>query len=165
MTINKDMISGGVLIVLAILFLSILIPVGVQMPGGDQIAALAPDFWIKIIVWTLLLLGIVLLVEGIQSAKQEAVNEAETVIESDYRDFPGNLIYVALAIVLLFVYYLGVSYLGMMASSIIALLVFTRISGEKRWEIILPIAFIQPVLLYYFFLKVAGIPMPLGIFD
>lgn len=161
--INSDLASGIVLIALSALFLTVLIPIGVQIPEGEHLAVLAPDFWIKIIVWTLLALGIFLLVEGVMLMKQQS--ESTENASSEYRPFPFNVGYVVVAIALLFVYYIGISVLGMMVSSMIALLVFTRISGENRWKIIIPIALIQPVLLYYFFLKVAGIPMPLGIFE
>ena len=163
--INKDQISGGVLILISILFLAVLIPEAVQVPRGEHLAVLSPDFWIKIIVWTLLALGLILFAEGVQIAKKESASAQDDVTESDYRSFPASLIIVTLAIALLFLFYFGIVYLGMLASSIIALIVFIRLSGENRWKIIIPIALIQPILLYYFFLKVAGIPMPLGIFD
>lgn len=165
--LNKDLISGGGLIAISILFLTVLIPKGVQVPLGQEIAVLSPDFWIKIIVWTLLLLGCMLFATGIQLAKEPATSEQDndSVTENDYRPGLEGLAYVALAFVLLFIFYQGINYLGMMASSIIAIIVFTRVSGERRWKYIISIALILPVILYYFFLKVAGIPMPLGIFN
>jgi len=164
--LNKDMISGIGLIVFSILLLWKFIHIGVQLPNGDHLAVLAPDFWIKIIVWTLLVLGMILLWEGIQQARQQPSDTAEDELtESEYRNFPQSVYLVALVIGLLFVYYQGITYFGMMLSSMIALVVFIRISGENRWKIIIPLALFQPVLLHYFFLKVAGIPMPLGIFE
>ena len=69
-----------------------------------------------------------------------------------------------IAVINFFVYYLLIDWLGMVLASVIAVIVFVLMCGERRYKIMLPVAMILPVGLYYFFLKVASIPMPLGIF-
>ena len=65
----------------------------------------------------------------------------------------------------LIVYYGLVLPLGIVISSMLALSGFALIYGERRLKIILPLSVLLPVGLYYFFVKIANIPMPLGLFN
>ncbi len=47
----------------------------------------------------------------------------------------------------------------------VAVVVFTALHGETRIQYYVPVAILGPVALYYFFLKVALVPMPLGVFE
>ncbi len=40
-----------------------------------------------------------------------------------------------------------------------------RFTGETRWRLIVLIAIILPAVLYAFFVYVANVPMPLGLFE
>ena len=64
----------------------------------------------------------------------------------------------------MFIYQQSIDSLGIVATSAVAILLMTTLSGYRNWKVIIPVAALLPVGLYYFFLKVAHIPMPLGIF-
>ncbi len=163
MTFKKysDLLLGGLLVLGCILLLTVLIPVAVHDPGQVDQAALAPDFWIKIIVWGLLPVGGVVAWNGYKASKRDD----EGVEADDQLPFPRNVISVLSVIVFLFVYQQSIEYLGVIVTSIVAILVMATFAGYRNWKAIIPVAALLPVGLYYFFLKVAHIPMPLGVFE
>lgn len=163
-----DVMLGAVLISITTLLLAVLIPAGVQVPKSNKVLALSPDFWIKIIVYTTLALGIYILVKGIIRARDGLEPKEMAAVEEElthYHPF-GRALFMALtAVAGLFAYYFLIHWIGMIAASILAVIGFVLLCGERRWKIALPLAALLPVGLYYFFLKVASIPMPLGIFE
>ncbi len=164
MTFKKcsDLILGGFLVLGSIFLITVLIPIGVQDPGKVEQAALAPDFWIKFIVWAVLLIGLFILWDGYKKVKGE---DGEAPVVDDRLPFPRNVIMVLSVIVFLFIFQQSIEYLGIVAPSIVAVLVLSTIAGYRNWKAILPVAALLPAGLYYFFFKVAHIPMPLGIFE
>ena len=40
-----------------------------------------------------------------------------------------------------------------------------RQAGERRYRFFVPVAVLLPIVLYYFFTKIAAIPIPLGFFE
>ncbi len=163
MTFKKysDLILGGLLVLGCIFLITVLIPLGVQDPGYVEQAALAPDFWIKIIVWGLLAVGVFILWHGYRASRRDDDEAPEA---DDQLPFPRNVISVLSVIVFLVIYQQSIDSLGIVATSAVAILLMTTLSGYRNWKVIIPVAALLPVGLYYFFLKVAHIPMPLGIF-
>ncbi|MCP5366106.1 MAG: tripartite tricarboxylate transporter TctB family protein [Hyphomicrobiales bacterium] len=158
----QDVVLGAFLTLSAILFITVLIPDGVHVPEGNSIPSLSPDFWIKIIIWCMLGIGLALMFHGIRAARLFiAVDEGDT----GTLPLAHAFIKVVVSVVLLFVYWDMIEIIGMPLASMVAVVVFTMLCGERRWKVFLPLAVILPTVLYYFFLKVAHIPMPLGIFD
>jgi putative tricarboxylic transport membrane protein len=162
-----DAILGALLIFISGLLLAVLIPLGVQVPKSNKVLALAPDFWINIIVWTTLALGVYILMKGIVRLRSDLDPDEVSAIEEETAHrypFSRAVLGVLAAIAGLFVYLILIHWIGMVAASTIAFIGFVLLGGERRLRIALPLATLLPVGLYYFFLKVAGIPMPLGIF-
>jgi len=164
----SDAILGAILSVGALFMLFVIVPISVQIPKSNKVLALSPDFWIKIILWFMLFLGVQLLYQGLKTAKEllaeeeiEAIEEAKT----HHHPMGRSVLMVMIAITNLFVYFFLIDWLGMVIASFISVITFALLCGERRIKIILPIAVILPIGLYYFFLKVAHIPMPLGIFE
>ena len=163
-----DAILGAVLTATTTFLLAVLIPLGVQLPKSNKILALSPDFWMKIIVWSTLVLGLVILYRGIVHARREPGPDELAAIEEELRHYHplGRAISrAATAVVGLIVYFFLIDWIGIVAASVMAIIGFVLLCGERRWKIFLPLATLLPVALYYFFLKVASIPMPLGIFN
>lgn len=163
----SDAILGAVMTLGALFMLLVIIPVSVQVPKSNKVVALSPDFWIKIIVWFSLFLGVYLIVQGLLSARQELSKEKIAAIklaQTRHHSFGKSIVMVCVAVANLFLYYFLIQWLGMVLASSISILTFGLLCGERRIKILLPIAVLLPVGLYYFFLKVASIPMPLGIF-
>jgi phosphatidylglycerophosphatase A len=59
---------------------------------------------------------------------------------------------------------LGVQVIGMLPASIVIMFVLMRLYGLKSWVLSIIIAVILPFLLFFFFEKVAQVPIPRGIF-
>ena len=156
----SDLVLGALLVLGSIFMLTVMIPFAVESPGNIDDIFLAPDFWIKNIVWGLLAIGAFILWHGYRSSKLNVIDQDI----DDQLPFPRNVISVLVLIVFLFVYQQAIDVLGIIVTSILAILMMTIFSGYRTWKVIIPVAFILPVGLYYFFLKVAHIPMPLGIF-
>jgi len=164
----SEAILGAIITASMLLMLFVIIPISVQLPRSNKILALSPDFWIKIIVWMALALGVSLIYQGIKSAKEPISDEDKASIEAklNLRHPTKRSTYmVIIAIINLFLYYFLILWLGMVPASVIAFISFTLLCGERRLKIMLPLATLLPTGLYYFFLKVASIPMPLGIFE
>jgi len=163
----SDAILGAVISAGSLLMLFVIIPISVQVPKSNKVLALSPDFWIKIIVWFALFIGAYLLIQGLKTANEELTEDQIEAIEfqkAHHHSLSRSTIMVLIAIANLFVYYFLIDWLGMILASSISVATFALLCGERRYKIIIPIAALLPVGLYYFFLKVASIPMPLGIF-
>lgn len=163
-----DAILGAVLVFMSGFLLTVLIPIGVQLPKSNKILALSPDFWINIIVWSTLALGVNILIKGIRKSRLEMTPEEVAAVEEDLAHrHPMNraVLGAVTAVVGLFTYFFLIKWIGMVAASILAMTGFILLCGERRYKIALPLAILLPIGLYYFFLKVASIPMPLGIFE
>ncbi len=163
----SDAILGAVISAGSLLMLFVIIPISVQVPKSNKVLALSPDFWIKIIVWFALIIGVYLFIQGLKTAKEELPEEQIAAIENDkahHHSMGWSVFMVLVAIANLFIYFFLIEWLGMVLASSISVVTFALLCGERRFKIILPIAALLPVGLYYFFLKVASIPMPLGIF-
>jgi putative tricarboxylic transport membrane protein len=164
----SDAILGVVLTLGSLLMFFVIIPISVQLPRSNKVLALSPDFWIKIIVWLTLFLGVFLIYQGLRDAKQamsEEVKEAVLARLSHHHPIRRSIFMGSIAVANLFLYYFLIQWFGMVLASFIAVVTFTLLCGERRLKIMLPLAVLLPVGLYYFFLKVASIPMPLGIFE
>jgi putative tricarboxylic transport membrane protein len=163
-----DAMLGAVLVSTSTLLLAVLIPVGVQVPKSNKVLALSPDFWMKIIVYTTLALGAYILIKGVIRARHGLQPDEIAAVEEDlthFHPFQRGLISALISVAGLFAYYFLIHWIGMIAASVIAIVGFVLLCGERRLKIALPLAAVLPVGLYYFFLKVASIPMPLGIFE
>ena len=163
----KDILLGCILSVGFSLVVWVLIPAAVPVPKSIKVAALSPDFWPKIIAAGLAIMGLVLIAQGIIRILRERV---ETVPGISSNATPtsdrGSIFFRTVAIMVgLLVYYALVGPLGIVISSILAIVAFAFIYGERRFKILIPIAILLPIGLYYFFVKVANIPMPLGLFN
>ena len=164
----SDAILGAVLVALSIVLLWVVIPLGVKVPKSNKVLALSPDFWIKIIVWSTLCLGAYLIYQGLRSAREQLSEDKIDEIERNraHHHPTGRAVLLAsLAVLNLFLYYFLIQWLGMVLASIISFITFVLLCGERRIVIMVPLAVLLPTALYYFFLKVASIPMPLGIFS
>ena len=163
----SDAILGAVVTVGALVMLFFVIPASVQLPKVNKVLALSPDFWINIIVWFALSLGVFMIVQGLRNAKL-ALSEIEiaAVVEKQthHHSMGRSVLMVLIATANLFVYYFLIRWIGIVLASSICVVTFVLLCGERRVKIMFPIAVWLPIGLYYFFLKVASIPMPLGIF-
>lgn len=160
----KDLITALIFVALGLVAVFGLIPSGVVVPGSVSIPALSPDFWPYAIAWGVILSSALLLLE-VSTLKVPSGEEDDTA-EAQYQlaTLPAFLRTVVM-IFALFLFYFVLTHLGIVASSIVLMPTMMLFFGEKNWKYILPLSVLLPIVLYLFFLHVAGIPMPLGIFE
>lgn len=159
----RDIVLGAVLLVLCLFTLFWLIPVGIDSPGTITNRALAPAFWPHIIMVAMTVLSVTVLLQGV-NAYLRARKQGAADVDEQESNWPGS-IKVAVAAVMLFVFTWAMTWGGIVVPSMFALAFYIALHGERRLTIILPVSIGVPLGLYYFFLKVALVPMPLGIFE
>jgi len=163
---NSDFSLGVVLIILAAIGFWIIIPAGIVTPKSVDVAVLSPDFWPKIIIGLLGLVGFLLSVKGWRESTLVSKNTNQNDFDSMARPQPlRHLLRFLPVIIVLIAYYFLIPNLGMVLPAILSIIILMAIQGEKRWWLIVLIAVGLPVLLFAFFNYVANIPLPLGIFE
>lgn len=155
-----DLVIGSGVVGLSLLGLLVIIPAGIVLPGGIEIAALSPDFWPQLVMMGLAVAGAIVLFQGIFPG---GTGPRES--EEESLSFGIASLKLVTAILAVFVYYFAITYLGIVLSSCIMLVGLMMLGGERRLAILLPTAVILPVLLFYFFTYVANVPLPLGMFQ
>ena len=154
---NRDVVIGLLLAIVGLIFLVILIPQGIVEPRKVKYAAMSPSFYPRLVAIALVLLGLALSANAYLRGKEA--------IESDatWRDDAWLRIGIVFGFLALMAFSLG--YLGFVLSSAIAIAVLTYLANERRLWLVAVIAVLTPLLLYFFFVKVAKIPIPSGLLE
>lgn len=145
-----------------------IIPEYIILPSSAQMTGVSPSFWPEVISWSLVALGLMLAFSSymqIRRAKRragEAGQEAAKVSKVPQIN-PRAVARGVVTIGALAGYYVLVEYLGMLLSSMLAVIFYALIYGEHRFKLTVPLAVLVPLFLYFFFVKVADIPLPSGI--
>jgi hypothetical protein len=160
---SKDLVFGMALLALSLFVLLWLIPVGIDSPGNINDPALAPAFWPRLIMITMVGLSVILMLQGIRGIRRIRKSGADR--EEGHIPNPVGETKVAFAAAMLFVFTWFMTWAGIVVPSMVALVFYIVLHGEKRLKIVAPVAAGVPIGLYLFFLKVAQVPMPLGIFE
>lgn len=175
----RDMCAGIAMVLLSLAAWLVIFPSAIVTPQGVDIRALSPDFWPRVIMLMAGLAGLALALQGVIAYRKFSQTQNHVIQgESDKVDFtcesdtPAKELsparaYFRVAIVvasLLAVYYL-IPLIGMVVATTLLLLFLPWFAGEHRWKLILVLAIPLPILLYAFFVHVASIPIPLGIFE
>ena len=155
--IRERLIGVGVaLLGLGIFF--VLIPWGIDQPGNVEHIALAPDFWPQIIAVVMMALGV------LQALKPTPDDDDEDGGE-DFGRWLHRVPGLAVALGALFGFYVLIPPLGMVVPGVAIIFALMVFDGERRWVLAATVAAGVPILLYAFFVHVAGIPVPLGVFE
>ncbi len=157
---NSDFILGLIIIALALIGTFFFIPKGVVLPDDVETRALSPDFWPLTIM---ILLGVAGIALTIQAKFGKPITDDET--ESVMRPLGEGLIRVAIVIAWLIGMYFAIPIIGMPIACALTFAAMTLFAGERRWKYILPIAILLPAFLYVFFVYVANVPLPTGIYE
>ena len=163
--IRNDLITGGIVVIFALVVLLLLVPYGVDRPGQVDLSALSPNFWPTVLGYFLLLMGGLVTGQTLWRHKKNRSRCFESTAPSE--DWPGlgPVPKTLAAVALLFVYYAVLNPLGLVAASILAMIAFTLLAGERRIVILAPLAILVPIGLYLFFQEVAQVSIPVGIFE
>ena len=65
----------------------------------------------------------------------------------------------------MFIYQALLEPLGFVAASMLAIIVLTVLGGERRAYVVLPVAILVPLGLYWFFTVAASVQIPMGYFE
>jgi putative tricarboxylic transport membrane protein len=149
----KDFYLGLILLAFALILLLWLTPTYVSGPLVQSHLKLRPNTFPNLIAYVLAFLAILLIYNSPRSSKDG------TRIED--KRFSWFIIF---CLIILFAYYLGVQVIGMLPASIVIMFVLMRLYGLKSWVLSIIIAVILPCILFFFFEKVAQVPIPRGIF-
>ena len=152
---TRERFTGiGVLLVGILVFFA-LIPYGIDQPENVKHAALAPNFWPKIIAAVIAAMGLLLAINPGRATESESDGGAWT------QRLPG----LAVSLGSLFAFYFLIPSLGMVATGAALAFGLMVFAGERRWRLAIAVALGIPILLYVFFTYVASIPIPLGVFE
>lgn len=157
-TVKSILVGIGIAVVFAVIA-GIVIPGHIRVPAGVEVAALSPDFWPKVVAWGIVLLGLALAAQA-----WLALRRSIPVGSVDRPERAEEWLRAGAAISAMVVYYALIPYLGIVAASIPAYIAMASLMGARRWSVVVPIGVLLPVALYFFFVEVARIPLPLGIF-
>ncbi|WP_296478938.1 tripartite tricarboxylate transporter TctB family protein [Roseinatronobacter sp.] len=153
---RDELLIGLGVMVIGAAILWWIIPNYITTPRRVPIRALSPAFWPKIIAWTIIVCGGVLSARALFApAPPDAVTDDLSVSR------PEGLRLLALGAILLGIYF-ALPIVGMVWVSMIAFALLVLLSGGKHlaWGMIA--AVVLPLLLYFFFTKVAGVAIPQG---
>lgn len=150
---RRDLYSGLIFIALGVALLAVIVPLGIVEPRKVRFAALSPSYYPKIVAGVLLLLGVAVAWRSRREARAAPASNRH----------PNARLRIAAFIALLAAYALLLPRLGFVAAGCLGLLAAFWIAGERRVRLILPLAVLVPLMLYFFFLKVALIPIPTGV--
>ncbi|MBX2885928.1 MAG: tripartite tricarboxylate transporter TctB family protein [Granulosicoccus sp.] len=152
---SSDRITGIIIVFLGLATFFVLIPKGIVVPGNLEVLALSPDFWPRIVAVMFTLCGLVMCLQN------------HSAPSSDSLDIPvtSRIPRLAITLAALFGFYFAIPKLGMVAPAILLIFGMMFFSGERRWGLMIITAIFAPVLLYVFFVYVANIPIPLGVFE
>ena len=172
--ISQELYVGIGILVLSILAYFFAIPIGIVVPDGVDIRALSPDFWPGIIVIVLGVAGLSLVIQGLASMGMlpgkgnsglAAGPDNDPAPETQELSIKKAALRVTVFVSTLFAIYFAIPLIGMVASTIPAIMFLAWYAGERRWKIILSLSIALPLLLYFFFVYVANVPIPTGIFE
>ena len=165
MTTTQHRIAGFAVLLLGALLLFALIPVGVDSPNAVPHITLSPAFWPKIISVLLILMGVLLIVRP--AAAAAAGDDDGNSGGNEDGNSGGVRRFARLAITLfaLFAFYGAIEPLGMVLPAILLIMGLTSFAGERRFALITLVSVAVPIALYFFFEHVAGVPIPLGVFE
>lgn len=142
------------MLVLGLLFFAVLIPQGVVEPKKIKYAALSPSYYPRFVAIALIILGLAV---SVRSMLFRGNNDQGSPAH------PNAAVRTLIVFVILAIYAAVIPTLGFIVASILVLIAMLWLAGERRLTYLLPIAFLLPLILYFFFLKVANVPIPLGV--
>lgn len=154
---NKNVWSGVTMTALGLLFIFVLIPHGVVEPKKIKYAALSPSYYPRFVAIALILLGVAVTLRSLILP----IN----VKQSDDAVHPQAVKRILVMFVILALYAMGIPWLGFVLASTLVLLATFYLAGERRPILILGLSLFLPIALYFFFLKVASVPIPLGVLE
>lgn len=169
---QQSVIVGLFSLVLGLLLHFWLIPNYISVPSNMARLVLSPAFWPEILAAMIVLAGVFVLVGAFrQPAKPNSQDLAANLTEDQQGSNVSSplqevsqpsLIRLLAFVTAMALYAKYLDYLGMALASILMLLISFYLLGEKRIGLVLSVSIVLPLVLYAFFLHVAGVSIPQG---
>lgn len=150
-----------------------LIPNFISVPGNMARAVLSPAFWPEILAVIAMIAGVFVLLPAFRGG--DAVVSSSPIDQAAFLQAPelqsattesqepqSNVIRLLAFVGAMALYAKYLDYLGMALASVLMLLASFYLLGERRLGLVLGISVILPLVLYAFFLHVAGVSIPQG---
>ncbi len=153
---NESRFIGVAVAALGLIALFVLIPIGVVSPANVDVVALAPEFWPTIIASVLALAGVVLAIFPARADSEETVPP---------RRYGRRTARLSILLTIVLAVYFSVPYLGMVLPAMLMIFALSYFAGERRPAVLAGLSLIMPAALTGFFIVIANIPIPLGVFE
>ena len=163
MTASKKIVLGLTTVVVFSLCLFVAIPIGVKVPAYVSSRLNSPAFWPTTLSAFLIFLGILQFAAGVREALVNLSAAQREPGANGEHPVPVG-IRVTLGIVMLAAYYVATIWLGIVLSSMLAIAAFMLAYGVRRPLLIGILSIAIPIVLYGFFVDLAHLPLPMGIF-
>lgn len=154
---NRNLVSAVLMLAFGACVIWVLIPAGVAEPKKIKYAALSPSYYPRLVAVALMMLGAGVLLRTLTEARQNYQAAEDRHPQATPR-------IVGFFLILLF-FALTLKWLGFIVAATVAMFLALLLGGERRFWLTIPLAVLTPLLLYFFFLKIARIPIPLGILE
>ena len=151
---SSDFWLGIVVSLAALALILVVIPVGVVTPKNPRNIFLSPDFWPGILAWSMLGLGVLLIIQSLATSSQFNSSTAASNGWAGLR-LCGLLI-------ILIAYAWSLERFGMVWSSMLVYALIVLMVKAERRILGLVVAITLPLALYGFFAHVAGVGVPQG---
>jgi len=152
--IHKDLLLGILFTVLFSLCAFVFVPFAVEVMDPQGVT---PATWPKFVSLFIAVMALILAVTSYAASQKAPQTERPSTEKIDW-------VKLGLTIACLISFYFLVAWLGIVLASTIVFVVFSRICGKIDWRLTLVLAVVIPIVLYFFFTRLAHVPMPLGIF-
>ena len=139
---------------IGVILLLLLIPHGVDNPSDIKHITLSPSFWPRIISVLFMLMGLAIVI------KPSALKPTNATDGLGRRLFCLFIVQATL-----FSCYYLIDSLGMVIPCMLVIFGLMWFAGERRYPLMSVISLSTPLLLYFFFVHIANIPIPLGLFE
>ena len=172
---KKDLFAGVFFSLLSLVFIFVVNKYGIDIPKANYqagSAAVLPDFFPNMICWSIFFcsLGLALVsLVAMRAAQASDLSGASGEVKAEEQE-PGEKASKAKTVAFriagmgtMFLLYYVVDFLGIVIAGLLFYLLYACFTGERHPLRALVGAAVTTLILYYFFIKIAAVPMPLGL--
>jgi hypothetical protein len=156
---RNDALLGLFLSVCFAFVLFVMIPQGVDIPTEYDPGQLPPSAYPTWIAIAALILS--LLLTGVSLCRMRGTTTPESTANVPLK----SVFRVGLGFALLLLFWIFIHEIGMLLGSFLLYALYAVLSGERNWTRLLLVDACLCGLLYFFFVKLAALPVPLGPFQ
>lgn len=156
---RRDILIAVASVLGSMILLWMIIPYTVAQPRSVHSIFLSPRFWPYILATSLLTCSVLLLAQSLLNVWQPL----RSVAPSDDESASGGLWRILIFIVLLGAAYAAIRPLGMVWTTMLLFLAISLVCNRRTPVMTVIVAICLPLVLYFFFAKVAGVAIPQGV--